>query len=130
MTIKKLVVGSMFSMLLGSGVANADWGDVYYCQMTQQVGISSDGEMTRYKLGTFQFKLDQVKNAMVFGNKGYLKNQVHEVDHYTNLTFTGPSEILMAQGKFSHTSFTNSKFMFSHVHLEGLMSITADCDKF
>ena len=57
MTIKKFVVGSMFSMLLGSGVANADWGDVYYCQMTQQVGITLDGEMTRYKLDTFQFKI-------------------------------------------------------------------------
>jgi hypothetical protein len=29
MIIKKLVVGSLFSMLLGSGAANADWGDVY-----------------------------------------------------------------------------------------------------
>jgi hypothetical protein len=126
MTIKKLVVGSMFSMLLGSGVANADWGDVYYCQMTQHVGISSDGEMTRYTLERFQFKLDQVKNAMVFGNKGYLTNEVHEVDYYSN----EPRELLMAQGELSHTSFNNSKFMFSHVHLKGLMSITADCDKF
>ena len=110
MSIKKVITGLTLSLLLASGVANADWGDVYYCQMTQQVGISSDGEMTRYKLGTFQFKLDQVKNAMVFGNKGYLKNEVHEIDYYSN----GPLELLMAQGELSHTSFNNSKFMFSH----------------
>jgi len=126
MIIKKFVVGSMFSMLLGSGVANADWGDVYYCQMTQQVGISSDGEMTRYKLGTFQFKLDQVKNAVVFGNKGYLKNEVHEIDYYDNILWV----LFTAQGKLSRTSFNNSKFVYSHVDLAGLVSITADCDKF
>ena len=126
MTIKKLVVGAMFSMLLGSGVANADWGDVYYCQMTQQVGITPDGQMTRYTLDTFQFKLDKVKNAMVFGNKSYLKNEVHEIDYFSN----NDSVLLTAQGKLSHTSFNNSKFVYSHVHLMGLMSITADCDKF
>ena len=126
MSIKKIITGLTLSMLLASGTASADWGDVYYCQMTSQVGISSDGEMTRYKLDTFQFKLDKVKNAMVFGNKGYLKNEVHEVEHYS----PGTLELLLAQGVRSHTSFNNSKFMFSHVHLGGVMSITADCDKF
>ena len=34
MGIKKIITGLTFLMLLGSGAANADWGDVYYCQMT------------------------------------------------------------------------------------------------
>ena len=44
MTIKKLVVGSMFSMLLGSEMAAADWGDVYYCQMTNFVELTLNGK--------------------------------------------------------------------------------------
>jgi len=44
MTIKKLVVGSMLSMLLGSEMAAADWGDVYYCQMTNLLEITLYGE--------------------------------------------------------------------------------------
>ena len=126
MSIKKVITGLTLSLLLASGVANADWGDVYYCQMTNFNTVTLEGEKQNHSLEKFQFKLDQVKNAMVFGNKGYLKNEVHEIDYYSN----GPLELLMAQGELSHTSFNNSKFMFSHVHLKGLMSITADCDKF
>ena len=64
MNIKKSIIGSMFSMLLVSEMAAADWGDVYYCQMTELVKITRDGEMTKYPLEKFQFKLDQTKNAM------------------------------------------------------------------
>ena len=64
MIIKKLVAGSMFSMLLGSEMAAADWGDVYFCQMTNLLEITLYGEQKNYKLEKFQFKLDQTKNAM------------------------------------------------------------------
>ena len=60
MTIKKLVVGSMFSMLLGSEMAAADWGDVYYCEMTQSYGITLEGEKINHTLEEFQFKLDTI----------------------------------------------------------------------
>ena len=66
MTIKKLVAGSMFSMLLVSNMAAADWGDVYYCQMTNLLEITLEGEKKTYKPEKFQFKLDQTKNAMMF----------------------------------------------------------------
>ena len=74
MIIKKLVVGSMFSMLLGSEMAAADWGDVYYCQMTNSLRITLDGEIHKYTLEKFQFKLDQTISAMVFGSTGYFQN--------------------------------------------------------
>jgi len=44
MNIKKSIVGSLFSMLLVSEMAAADWGDVYYCQMTNSLGISLEGK--------------------------------------------------------------------------------------
>ena len=50
MNIKKLVAGSMLSMLMASEMAAADWGDVYYCQMTSLVNTKITGEKTNYKL--------------------------------------------------------------------------------
>ena len=75
MTIKKLVVGSMFPMLLGSEMAAADWGDVYYCNMDALEHYGNDRER---RSGAIQsdwptaFKLDQAKNALVFGDSVFL----------------------------------------------------------
>ena len=52
-------------MLLSSGAANADWGDVYYCEMTYFGDLKAGGKMSTYDLRKFKFKLDQAKNAMV-----------------------------------------------------------------
>ena len=51
----------------------ADWGDVYYCQMTSFVGTDAEGTVTKYKLEKFQFKLDKSQQAAVYGNSGYFK---------------------------------------------------------
>jgi len=127
MTIKKLVVGSMFSMLLGSGVANADWGDVYYCQMTNLLEITVEGEKKNYKLEKFQFKLDQTKNAMVFGSTGYFKDVVLELVE----DWAYPAqEAWFAQDQFQTTWFEKGKFIYAQVAVNRVASITADCDKF
>ena len=127
MTIKKLVVGSMFSMLLGSEIAVADWGDVYYCQMTENVKITLDGEMTKYKLQKFQFKLDQTKNAMVFGSTGSFGNEVIELVTGRNWP---RQERWYANDKYSMTYFDEGRFSYALVSLLGTHSISADCDKF
>ena len=127
MIIKKLVVGSMFSMLLVSEMAVAAWGDVYYCQMTNSFGITAKGERKSYTLEKFQFKLDQTKNAMVFGNKGYFKYKVIELDKGMNF----PSqESWYTQGLFSSTHFEKGKFLFTENGHKGLSAASADCDKF
>ena len=127
MTIKKLVVGSMFSMLLGSGVANADWGDVYYCQMTNLLEITVEGEKKNYKLEKFQFKLDQTKKAMVFGSTGYFKDNVVELVTGGNW----PSqESWYANDTYSSTFFDNGKLLFTRNGHSGARIISADCDKF
>ena len=134
MIIKKLVVGSMFSMLLGSEMAAADWGDVYYCQMTNFLGITPKGEKKNYTLEKFQFKLDQTKNAMVFGSTGYFKDSVIELvkgrnwptveywyAHYTDS---------MAYFNDSMAYFNKGKFLFTDNSSLGAVSLSADCDKF
>ena len=127
MNIKKLVVGSMFSMLLGSEIAVADWGDVYYCQMTENVKITLDGEMTKYKLQKFQFKLDQTKNAMVFGSTGYFADSVKELTTGRNW----PSkEKWYASGTSSIAYFDEGKFLYTRNGSTGIVSVSADCDKF
>ena len=127
MSIKKIITGLTLSMLLGSGVANADWGDVYYCQVTNEVGISSDGEMTRYKPDTFQFKLDKARNAMVFGSSGYVADQVLEL--LEGLAWPG-QEAWYAQNQNQTTWFEKGKFIYAQVSVTKVVSISADCDKF
>jgi len=113
-------------MLLGSGAANADWGDVYYCQMTNSFGISLEGEKINYKLEKFQFKLDQTKNAMVFGSTGMFQDEVFELTTGRNW----PSqEVWYANDKYSMTNFSEGKFLYSQV-VQGIISQSADCDKF
>ena len=127
MIIKKLLVGSMFSMLLGSGVANAAWGDVYYCQMTNLLEITLEGEKKNYKLEKFQFKLDQTKNAMVFGSTGYFGNIVSKLVKGSNWP---RQEKWYANDEYSVVYFNKGKFLYTHNSLMGAVALSADCDKF
>ena len=114
-------------MLLSSGTANADWGDVYYCQMTNLVQIMVDGEKINYKLKKLQFKLDQTKNAMVFGSTSYFPDQVQELTTGWNW----PSqEKWYSSNTFSITYFDKGKFLYTRNGETGIVSISADCDKF
>ena len=125
MTIKKLVVGSMFSMLLGSEMAAADWGDVYYCQVTNFLGITLEGEKKNYTLEKFQFKLDQTKKAMVFGSTGYFTDEVIELgDNWPD------QETWYANDKSSITYFAEGKLLHTYNGPSGAVAASADCDKF
>ena len=127
MNIKKSVVGLMFSMLLVSEMAAADWGDVYYCQMTNNNEISLEGKQTNYKLEKFQFKLDQTKNAMLFGSTGVFVDQVCKLKKGLNWPNI---ESWFANDESSTTYFDEGKFLFAQIGSTGIRSITADCDKF
>ena len=127
MNIKKSVVGLMFSMLLVSEMAAANWGDVYYCQMTNYIEISLEGEKINYKLEKLQFKLDQTKNAMVYGSTGMFKGEVIELTAGRNW----PSqESWNANDVYSMTYFGEGKFLYAGIGTLGITSVSADCDKF
>jgi len=127
MIIKKLVVGSMFSMLLASEMATADWGDVYYCQMTNFISITLEGKQTNYNPQKFQFKLDQTKNAMVFGSTGYFTNSVSKLVKGSNW----PSlEKWYANDTYSSIYFDDGKLLYTFNNVVEATASSADCDKF
>ena len=127
MYIKTLITGLMLSMLLSSGTANADWGDVYYCQMTNLLDITLEGEKRNYKLEKFQFKLDQTKNAMVFGSTGYFKDSVIELVKGRNWPTV---EYWYAHYTDSVAFVKEGKFLFTDNGSTGAFAVSADCDKF
>ena len=127
MHVKKALLGLTLSMLLGSEMAAADWGDVYYCQMTNFHNLTLEGEMENYILEKFQFKLDQTKNAMVLGSTGFLKNEVYEL--VTGSTFPS-QEYWYANDEYSITRFDKGKLMYTENTRAGGRIILANCDKF
>ena len=121
--MKKLLI----TLILISPFSFADWGDVYYCQMTNLSNTTLEGERTDYLLQKFTFKLDKTKNAMVFGKGGYFNND-EELELREGLSW--PSmEVWYAKDKYSVSYFKEGKLLFTIVTL-GITSISADCDKF
>jgi hypothetical protein len=132
MYIKTLITGLMLSMLLSSGAANADWGDVYYCEMTYFGDLKEGGKMSTYDLRKFKFKLDQAKNAMVIVSEdgmtfGIFGGDVLEL----NKELYWPSkEMWQASKNDLMVNFTNGNFMYSLTTATMVRTISADCDKF
>jgi hypothetical protein len=122
--MKKLLI----ILLLISPFSFADWGDVYYCQMTNNSNVSLEGEATNYKLEKFQFKFDKTKNAMVFGKEGLFKNKEFKLKEGESV----PSqEFWLADTLFSETILYKGKFLYSSTGItRGITAISADCDKF
>ena len=122
--MKKLLI----TLMLVSPFSFADLGDVYYCQMTTNSGVSLEGKRTDYTLEKFQFKLDKTKNAMVFGQKGMFAGTVMELREGRNW----PSqEVWYADGQEHNISkFDEGKYLFSMIAGDNITSISADCDKF
>jgi hypothetical protein len=121
--MKKLLI----TLMLISPFSFADWGDVYYCQMTSVSETTVEGKRTDYQLEKFTFKLDQTKNAMVFGKGGYYDGVEYELKEM----FKFPSqETWYADDKFAISYFGDGKLLSSHTSSQGITSMSADCDKF
>jgi len=119
-------------VILISPMIYADWGDVYYCQMTTFSTTTLEGKRTDHKLEKFQFKLDKSKKAMVFVKSayfksGYFSNAVMELREEMNW----PSqEAWNAKDKFGLSYFEEGKCLYSMTGYQYITSITGDCDKF
>tara|TARA_R110001632_G_scaffold185922_1_gene306267 strand:+ start:109 stop:477 length:369 start_codon:yes stop_codon:yes gene_type:complete len=122
--MKKLL---LITLLLISPFSFADWGDVYYCQMTTLSETTLEGKRTDYILEKFQFKLDKTKNAMVFGKQGYFKNAVLELREELNWPVL---ESWYAKNEYAMAYFDKGKFLYVRTGIAGSDSISADCDKF
>ena len=118
----------VLALMLISPFSFADWGDVYYCQMTTHSKASLEGKRTDHELEKFQFKLDKTKNAMVFGKIGVFGNTVIDVREELLSEFS--IEVWHANGLFIMAYFEKGKFLLSMVGNPDITAISADCDKF
>jgi hypothetical protein len=114
-------------LILISPMSYADWGDVYYCQMTNLSAISLEGKKSNYKLEKFQFRLDKTKNAMVFGSSGFFGGMEYGLVEWESWP---ASEEWYANHTYSRAYFKAGKFLDVLTGSEGSRSISADCDKF
>ena len=121
--MKKLLI----TLLLISPFSFADWGDVYYCQMTTLSITTLEGKRTDYNLKKFQFKLDETKNAVVFGKDGFFSNSEMEV---VEDRAAPAQEMWYAYDKYSLLYFDEGKFLYVATGSTGNDSISANCDKF
>ena len=119
----------LITLLLISPFSFADWGEVYYCQMTTNSQTTLEGERTDYQLKKFQFKLDKTKNAMVFGKAAdsYFAGKELKLELGMDSVV---KERWHAGGMFSKLYFAKGKFLYSFIGVSGLTSLSADCDKF
>ena len=116
----------LITLLLISPFSFADWGDVYYCQMTNFGGITLEGKKQNYKPEKFQFKLDKTKNAMVFGMSSQFEKYEIKIEWSGGMRL----ETWRARDAYSVTYFVEGKFLFVSAGVHGTKSISADCDKF
>ena len=132
MSFKNLITGLTFSLLLASPVANADWGDVYYCEMTYFGDLMEGGKMLPHDLRKFKFKLDQAKNAMVLVSEDEMKFGTFGADVLElNKELYWPSlEMWEASKNSLMVNFTNGNFMYSWTSATMVRTISADCEKF
>ena len=117
----------LITLMLISPLSFAGWGDVYYCQMTNFSETSLEGKRTDYILEKFQFKLDETKNAMIFGKGGSFDN--YEMELEKGGAFPS-QETWWAYSSIAKSYFKEGKFLYASVGGTQARSISANCDKF
>ena len=116
----------LLTLLLISPVIFADWGDVYYCQMTSFTNTSLEGKVVSYAPEKFKFQLDKAKNAMVFA-----KGTVFGIEPKELVRLAVPKdETWFAEDEYQRIYFQKGKFLYVQTSWMGNYSISADCDKF
>jgi len=121
--MKKLLI----TLLLISPFSFADWGDVYYCQMTSFIGVTAEGNQDKYQLENFKIHLDKERRAMVTRSSNYLlNNYVIPVTREGR----GVDYPLIARDDGVNASLLQGKLFLTHLYSNTAKIITADCDKF
>jgi len=122
--MKKLLI----TLILISPFSFADWGDVYYCQMTTFSVTTPEGKRTDQFLEKFKFKLDKAKQTMVFGGKGFFSGL--EVKLNPNKSWVEVGSWYVNEYPFSY-AYHKGQFLTGSVGLGiDVLALTADCEKF
>jgi len=100
--------------------------------MTHFGDQSENGKMTTFPPKKFMFKLDQAKNAMVFGSRDGIVSGTFGADVLElNKELYWPSKEMWEASKYGvMVNFTNGNFMYSWTTATLVRTISADCDKF
>ena len=117
----------LLALLLISPVSFADWGDVYYCQMTNFSEVTLSGEKRDGKLERFTFKLDRQQNGMVFESNDFFSRKVYTL---TKSEYPFSPEFWSASNEYGVSYLLNGKLLHVRHGSSGIISISADCDKF
>ena len=120
----------LITLLLVSPFSFADWGDVYYCQMTNFVQIREDGKTDTYPLERFKFTLDDMEmGAVLFGKGGYLGGEYIPVERDT---WRPEVPSWAASDSQSRLTFREGNLMYTDNFMDpdGVRVISANCDKF
>ena len=120
--MKKLLI----TLLLISPLSFADWGDVYYCNMTSYSALGINGVRRDKTLEKFQFKLDKEKQAMVFGSGGEFAGVTIKVTDETKTT----REAWHSREPLQRAQFVGGMFLYSLFIPIEVTTMTANCDKF
>ena len=115
------------TLLLINPFSFADWDDVYYCQMTNALEITLEGEQIKHKLEKLTFKLDKTKKAMVFGKQGFFQNiemELRQNDSWPSI------ESWYADGYQAYGYFDKGKFLYVMTGAAGTSAISANCERF
>jgi len=122
MNNKKITTALTLLLLLGSGMAGAEWGDVYYCITKTADKTDFYGGKTKSELGNgFKFKLDKTRKRMVFGSGGF-----HEIDW----SDTPIGESWVGKTNLSFFHFERGRFIYSFHRMFDVEVSTGTCDKF
>ena len=118
----------LLALLLISPASFADWGDVYYCQMTTFHYTRLDGTGREDRaLEKFQFKLNETEQAMIFDYVSWFKGLNEPLIDSLSM----PSEeTWWAESHMEGSYFQKGKFIHALVGIGGVTSISADCVKF
>jgi len=124
MSITSLMKNLLLALLLISPASFADWGDVYYCQMTNSSTVNNQGIRKSHILEKFKINLNKEENAVIFGSTSAFEHDSIEVDWLFD-------ERLTAKGDYSLLRMDHGKFHYAFIWIgTGIYVITADCDKF
>ena len=124
----------LLALLLISPMSFADWGETYFCTMTQFVEVSRTGQINNYKEENFKYQLNEERPQMVFGNSGYLKGMKFNdvappIGEY--MGDPDPGTDWQATSLFGYTTifFNGESFLYTSRGDETIV-ISADCDRF
>ena len=117
------VILLIFILLFGNQAHSNAVGDVYFCNMKENAEwLWENGKLQKIELSNFKFTIVD-GNKIKFGKGGFFHDIEMDIDFLT-------SDLLNATSISSRVRMEDNRFNFGMTVYEGVIFITASCDKF